>query len=48
MGIIDQQIIPMLDSFDAIFDQLKNGEAVTFQIKINDRPAVVRGGLSSL
>ena len=42
-GVIDQQIGPMLDSFDAIFEQLENGEAVSFQIGINDRPAVVRG-----
>jgi len=45
MGVINQQIVPMLDSFDAIFDQLESGEAVQFQIKINDKPAVVRGEL---
>jgi hypothetical protein len=32
----------MLDSFDGIFRQLENGEAVSFRIGINDRPAVVR------
>jgi hypothetical protein len=41
-GVVDQQITPMLDSFDAIFGQLENREAVSFQIGINDRPAMVR------
>jgi hypothetical protein len=46
-GVIEQNLVPMLDSFDAIFDQLENGEAVTFQIGINDKPTVVRGESSS-
>jgi hypothetical protein len=41
-GVVDQQMAPMLDHFDAVFEQLENGEAVSFQLGINNRPAVVR------
>ena len=41
-GVIDQQMAPMLDRFDAVFEQLENGEEVQFQLGINNTPAVVR------
>ena len=41
-GVIDQQTAPMLDHFDAVFEQLENGEEVSFQLGINNTPAVVR------
>jgi hypothetical protein len=41
-GVIDQQMAPMLDHFDAVFEQLENGEEVSFQLGINNTPAVVR------
>ena len=41
-GVIDQQMAPMLDHFDAIFERLENGEEVSFQLGINNTPAVVR------
>ena len=41
-GVIDQQMAPMLDHFDAVFEQLENGEAVSFQLGINNTPAVAR------
>jgi hypothetical protein len=41
-GVIDQQMAPMLDHFDAVFEQLENGEAVQFSLGINNAPAVVR------
>jgi len=41
-GVIDQQMAPMLDHFDAVFEQLENGQEVPFQLGMNNTPAVVR------
>jgi hypothetical protein len=41
-GVICQQMAPMLGQFDAVFEQLENGEEVSFQLGINNTPAVVR------
>ena len=41
-GVVDQQMAPMLDHFDAVFEQLENGEEVSFHLGINNTPAVVR------
>jgi hypothetical protein len=42
-GVIEQNIAPTVNSFSEIFERLESGEAVSFQIGINDKPAVVRG-----
>jgi hypothetical protein len=41
-GVVDQQMVPTLDHFDAVFEQLENGEEVSFHLGINNTPAVVR------